>query len=77
MTCPRCQGLVVEEPTVIRCLNCGYRPIVAYVPPPDERMNATREAEAYTQITKAEIRRRARENFRPRGKDRKKRGARV
>lgn len=47
MTCPRCQGLVIEEPTVTRCLNCGYRPVVAYVPPQVERMDADREARAY------------------------------
>lgn len=38
---------MIEEPTVTRCLNCGYRPIVAYIPPPVERMNADREARAY------------------------------
>lgn len=47
MTCPRCHGLVVDDAGIVRCLNCGYRPIVAYIPPPVERMNADREARAY------------------------------
>lgn len=77
MTCPRCQGLVVTEPTVTRCLNCGYRPIVAYVPAMGERMDVAREAEAYDKMSRAEIRRLAREAFKPRGKDRQKRRAHV
>jgi len=32
MTCPRCQGLIVNEYDEERCLNCGYR--TSYVPPP-------------------------------------------
>lgn len=47
MTCPRCQGLVIDDAGTVRCLNCGWRPTVAYVPPPVERMNSTREARAY------------------------------
>jgi len=31
----------------LRCLNCGHRPIVAYIPPTIERMNPTREQRAY------------------------------
>lgn len=32
MTCPRCQGLIVNEYDEERCVNCGYR--TAFVPPP-------------------------------------------
>ena len=79
MTCIRCQGLVIDDAGIMRCLNCGYRPCVTYSPPPIERMNADREAAAYKKVEWLEIRRLARENARPRGKDKqkRKRGARV
>jgi len=32
MTCPRCQGLIVNEYDEERCLNCGHR--TNFVPPP-------------------------------------------
>lgn len=60
MMCPRCQGLIVVEPTVTRCLNCGYRPIIGYVVPPKERMNRDREQAAYTDSPTVILRRKLR-----------------
>jgi uncharacterized Zn finger protein (UPF0148 family) len=47
MTCPRCQGLIVDDWGDVKCCNCGFRLTSAYVPPADERMNAEREQAAY------------------------------
>lgn len=44
MTCPRCQGLIVDDWGDTKCCNCGFRPTSAYVPPAIDRMAPAREA---------------------------------
>ena len=46
MTCPRCQGLVVNDADDIRCLNCGHRPC-GYLLPTIIHMEKAREGQAY------------------------------
>lgn len=47
MSCPRCQGLIVDDWGDVKCCNCGFRLTSAYVPPAIDRMRADRAALAH------------------------------
>lgn len=41
MTCPKCQGLLIDEHDETRCLNCGYR-VLQVAPTPICKFHASK-----------------------------------